>query len=711
MAETLISPGVLARENDQSFITQQPVQVGAAIVGPAVKGPVEQPTVVTSYSDYQNRFGTTFESGSLDYTFFTSIAAYNYFNNGGNTLLVTRVVNSPSTWNYASASITAGSTVGDASATASIDLTLAGASAFGTATDDEMKFAYNGTTYRFVAADNIGGLPADQPPLYFVAEDTTSAGFATALQTKMQTVITDVVTTVDAGSGVLNFTAAAAGTAFNGVTFVTGSSTTFSTGSDGTSPTVLGGGSNITTETTSFELEAIDKGVIWNNTGSVLSQAAMESGSSDNVRWEIATSNTSSGTFSLLVRRGNDTQNNKVVLESWNNLSLDPTQDNFITKVIGDEKYNYQSSGNYLQVSGSYPNASRYVRVKSVNLLTPNYLDNAGNAKDQYTGSIPTVGSGSYNGSFAGGVGNVVPSGRTMNMYQYIDANDSQGLVGSDYTNMLNLLSNQDNYQFNSYFLPGLTNDTHTSQITTAINNTQQRGDNILVIDPVPYASSITATTSEAASRNTSYATMYWPWLQIIDPDLGDRVWVPASTMIGGVYAYNDSVSEPWFAPAGINRGGLTNVVRAERQLPASSRDTLYEENVNPIATFPGTGVVVYGQKTLQRQASALDRVNVRRLLIALKSYIGQVAQTLVFEQNTAATRNNFLAAVNPYLESVQQRQGLYAFKVVMDDSNNTPDVIDRNQLVGAIYLQPTRTAEFIYLDFNVLPTGATFPS
>jgi len=711
MAETLISPGVLARENDQSFITQQPVQVGAAIVGPTVKGPVEQPTIVTSYSDYQNRFGTTFESGSLDYTFFTSIAAYNYFNNGGNTLLVTRVVNSPSTWNYASASITAGSTVGDASATASIDLTQNGASVFGTVVDDEVKFDYDGTTYRFVAADPANGLPADQAPLYFVSTGSTSTAYATLLNTKLGTSVSSVITSVDAGSGVLNFTAASAGTAFNGVTFVTGSSSTFATGSDGVSPTVLGGGTNTTTETTVLELEAIDKGVIWNNTGSVLSQAAMESGSSDNVRWEIATSNTSSGTFSLLVRRGNDTQNNKVVLESWNNLSLDPTQDNFITKVIGDEKYNYQSSGNYLQVSGSYPNASRYVRVKSVNLLTPNYLDNAGNAKDQYTGSIPTVGSGSYNGSFAGGVGNVVPSGRTMNMYQYIDANDSQGLVGSDYTNMLNLLSNQDNYQFNSYFLPGLTNDTHTSQITTAINNTQQRGDNILVIDPVPYASSITATTSEAASRNTSYATMYWPWLQIIDPDLGDRVWVPASTMIGGVYAYNDSVSEPWFAPAGINRGGLTNVVRAERQLPASSRDTLYEENVNPIATFPGTGVVVYGQKTLQRQASALDRVNVRRLLIALKSYIGQVAQTLVFEQNTAATRNNFLAAVNPYLESVQQRQGLYAFKVVMDDSNNTPDVIDRNQLVGAIYLQPTRTAEFIYLDFNLLPTGATFPS
>ena len=123
-----------------------------------------------------------------------------------------------------------------------------------------------------------------------------------------------------------------------------------------------------------------------------------------------------------------------------------------------------------------------------------------------------------------------------------------------------------------------------------------------------------------------------------------------------------------------------------------------------------GLNLLVFGQKTLQQTTSALDRVNVRRLLIALKSYISQVAQNLVFEQNTIATRNSFLASVNPYLETVQQKQGLYAFKVVMDSSNNTPDVIDRNQLIGQIYLQPSKTAEFIVLDFNVLPTGATFP-
>ena len=772
MAETLISPGVLSRENDQSFITQQPVQIGAAIVGPAVKGPVEQPTIVTSYSDYQNRFGTTFESGSIDYTFFTSIAAYNYFNNGGNALLVTRVVNDPSTWNYASASIQSG--VNESGVLEKVPNNLlgsitsnptnAGAATYtavsligGSGTGAEATVVVTGTTTPTITSINVtdggadyqvgdvltiaaGGLgtgqlingdnvaaittgPTDLGTVTgpFTIAQTSTSGTGTGASftitgdgvNAISAIVVSAIGTGHANGDVITITAADLISA--GFTGATGNvSITLAAGNiqNSSAATITLTADNIVNEV-AFTLEAIDKGVIWNNTGSVLADNAMESGSADNIRWEVTTANTSSGTFSLIVRRGNDTQNNKVVLESWNNLSLDPTQDNFITKVIGDEKYNYIQADNYLQVSGSYRNASRYIRVKSVNLTTPGYLDNAGNAKDQYTGSIPMAGSGSYNGSFAGGAGNIIPTGRTMNMYQNIDATDSQGLVGSDYTNMLNLLSNQDNYQFNSLFLPGLTNATHPSQITTAINNTQTRGDSILVIDPVTYASSITSTTQEADDRNTSYAAMYWPWLQVADPDLSSttNVWVPSSTMIAGVYAYNDSVSEPWFAPAGINRGGLTNVVRAERQLPAASRDTLYEENINPIATFPGTGVVVYGQKTLQRQASALDRVNVRRLLIALKSYIGQVAQTLVFEQNTAATRNNFLAAVNPYLESVQQRQGLYAFKVVMDDSNNTPDVIDRNQLVGAIYLQPTKTAEFIYLDFNVLPTGATFPA
>ena len=147
----------------------------------------------------------------------------------------------------------------------------------------------------------------------------------------------------------------------------------------------------------------------------------------------------------------------------------------------------------------------------------------------------------------------------------------------------------------------------------------------------------------------------------------------------------------------------------AKQKLTHTDRDRLYEGRVNPIATFPGQGVVVFGQKTLQAKPSALDRINVRRLLIRLKKFIASSSRFLVFEQNDSATRTRFLNIVNPFLESVQANSGLTAFRVVMDESNNTPDVIDRNQLIGQIFIQPTRTAEFIVLDFSVLPTGHHF--
>jgi phage tail sheath protein FI len=181
--------------------------------------------------------------------------------------------------------------------------------------------------------------------------------------------------------------------------------------------------------------------------------------------------------------------------------------------------------------------------------------------------------------------------------------------------------------------------------------------------------------------------------------------------VLPAVYAANDNAAAEWFAPAGLNRGGISQAVQVLDRTTHQERDTLYQGRVNPIAAFPGQGICVWGQKTLQQKSSALDRVSVRRLLIALKKYIASTSKYLVFEQNVASTRNRFLSIVNPYLEGVQQRSGLYAFQVKMDDTNNTPDIIDRNILYGQIYLQPTRTSEFIVLDFNVLPTGATFPN
>jgi phage tail sheath protein FI len=361
-------------------------------------------------------------------------------------------------------------------------------------------------------------------------------------------------------------------------------------------------------------------------------------------------------------------------------------------------------------LSGSYPNNSSYVRVKTVNQPTPNYFDNVGNPKAQYTGSIPLNNSGSF-GAATGK--NVTGAGNAYYEAIISEAN-IQGLNSSNYTQSISLLANKDAFKYNVLVAPGLMSDmggVAASAITSMNTVAQNRGDMMVVFDSSKYNSQITSVLTNTVGYDTSYAATYWPWVKTIDPSTANQVWVPASTLIPGVYAFNDNAAAPWFAPAGINRGILTTAVQAERVLTQGNRDTLYQANINPIATYPNTGVVVFGQKTLQKKKSSLDRINVRRLLIELKSYISQVADTFVFEQNNTVTRNNFLAIINPYLASVQQQQGLTAFKVVMDETNNPPSVVDNNQLVGQIYLQPTRTAEFILLDFNILPTGATFPA
>ena len=272
------------------------------------------------------------------------------------------------------------------------------------------------------------------------------------------------------------------------------------------------------------------------------------------------------------------------------------------------------------------------------------------------------------------------------------------------------MLSNQDEYDINLILVPGIISNTHTAVASKIIDVCESRGDCFAILDPVPHASTLTTTTTEAESRDSNYAAMYWPWIKVPDSQTGKQRWVPPSVAIGGIYSFNDKVAHPWFAPAGLNRGGIDVAIQAERKLTHGNRDTLYDSNVNPIATFPGQGITVFGQKTLQKKASALDRINVRRLLIKLKKFIASSSRFLVFEQNNASTRRRFLNIVNPYMEQVQSNSGLNAFKVVMDETNNTPDVVDRNQLYGQIFVQPTRTAEFIVLDFTVQPTGATFP-
>ena len=576
MSEKIISPGVFQNESDQSLVERGIQGTATAVVGPTVLGRPLVPTYVTSYSEFLSKFGSTFKSGSYYYEYLTSIAAREFFQNGGQTLLVTRVVSgSTNAQTYATANVTA--------------------------------FVNNG--------------PA----------------------------------------------------------------------------------------TSSFQLETLAWGNIMNNTGS-LSNGALSNGTATNVRWEVTNVNTGSGTFSVAIRRGDDNNSQQNYIETWANLSLDPALPNYISRIIGDSKpvYAVDSDNNaFVAITGSYANASQYVRVSSVTTPQVDSIDNNGNFKAAtYSGSLPAVGSGSYGGSFAGGV---AATTTVQLMNETMTAANMEGFSVADYNIALNLLTNKDEYTFNVLLAPAVGLD--SAAAATVISVAEARGDAFAPIHSGIYGTSISAATNTAAGQSSNYAATYYPWIQLYNSNLGKNIWSPASTIMGGVLAFNDQVGAEWFAPAGLNRGGVPSVLRAERKLSQADRDNLYNANVNPLATFPGEGVVVFGQKTLQRRQTSLDRVNVRRLLIALKDFIGQVGNNLVFEQNTIATRNRFLAQVNPYLESVVQRQGLYAYKVVMDDTNNTPDVIDRNQLVGQIYIQPTKTAEFIILNYNILPTGATFPA
>ena len=675
MAETLLSPGVLARENDSSFIGTRPVTYGAAIIGPAVMGPVNIPTAVSTFSQYEAIFGGSVESGSQFYTYLNSIAARNYFAQGGESLLVTRVVTGSFT-----------------SATGSIGSKLTSGNILG---------GLNALSSSIVASPNITGSTGGTSTNLVTTTNGNGVGAVAIVSVAAQVASATVSNITD-----VTFTSAGSGYAV-GDTITIASASLGAAKPGGTDLSFVVEASDLV-YTASFTLKTISEGAIMNDSQIVDSaNGTLTSGSNNNIRWEVAAVNTSSGQFSLLIRRGNDTNNLKAVLETYNNLSLDPTAANYIGNAIGDTYFTVEQDGvdTYVKTNGNYPNRSAYVYVQSVNLPTPGYFDNDGVAKSQFTSSLPQISSGSFGGATGT---NYINNDAKFN--ENITAANTQGISAASYTQSISLLSNSDDYQFNVIAAPGLISTLHSATVNSLVSLAQGRTDCIAVIDLVPYNSTINTVVNAVSSYDSSYAATYWPWLQTLDAATGQTVWAPASTYIPGVYAFTDASSDPWFAPAGLIRGALGTVIRAERKLTSGNRDTLYEANVNPIATFPGTGTVVFGQKTLQKKASALDRVNVRRLLIALKGYISQISDNLVFEQNTIATRNNFLSQVNPYLESVQQRQGLYAFKVVMDDTNNTPDVIDRNELVGQIYLQPTKTAEFIILDFNVLPTGATFP-
>ena len=308
-------------------------------------------------------------------------------------------------------------------------------------------------------------------------------------------------------------------------------------------------------------------------------------------------------------------------------------------------------------------------------------------------------------------VGSNITPGNT----QGLDCTNINSPGSIAYKQCIAALGNADEFDINLIVLPGIFREMHSYVTELVIDMCETRQDCFYIMDNVVFPASnqtvglIDAAINSVATIDSNYVGTYYPWVKILDTNTNKIISVPPSVVLPAVYAANDNSAAEWYAPAGLNRGGIPTAVQVLDRVTHSERDTLYEGRVNPIAAFPGQGICVWGQKTLQIAPSALDRINVRRLLINLKKFIASSSNYLVFEQNVASTRNRFLSIVTPYLESVQQRNGIYAFQVKMDAENNTPDLIDRNILYGQIYIQPTRTAEFIILDFNILPTGAAF--
>lgn len=786
MAEKLVSPGVFTQENDLSFLPTGVGQIGAALIGPATKGPAFRPTIVNSYQDFIDKFGDLDASTYLPYT------AKSYLKSAGVATIV-RVMGAEA-WTQGGAFniIASGSgatktvlaTLLPTSETAGQVLTLTGSvstslsftisSSYGTAvcSFDPTSPNYIGTLFSTSPKVSGTGLTSN----YYLYRFFPVAASASAAGTPDK---------VLGAAYTMSFSGAKA-TYMNAKTpYITSqlsSGTTFNL----------------------FQFGRISDGTEGNYDIKVTIEDIKKPGTVPGSDY---------GTYNVFVRRvggflnSQDTDQAQEVLESFIGMTNDPSSINYVVKRIGD-MYSTIDSNGVITMHGDYPNASKYIYVIPVtgfdsmpaNLFpagfktpvltlptgsvgvtapTATYVTRQGSAdtydkridfgfdfynddQAQLLYSVPDqagIAAGfsadfnldnmfSHNSSslvygtngvlFAAGTSlssstaptemlkfaipfqgghDGMPYNRNKNVGSDITATNVFGFdcsgatkAGSlQYKKAINIFTNADEYDINLMVTPGIISSIHSSVTDAAIQVCENRGDAFYIMDTVQLTDNVSQAVANVAGFNTNYAATYYPWVKMQDTVSKKLVWVPPSVVVPGVFSQNDKLAYEWFAPAGLTRGGIAEATQVYARLNQTDRDQLYLNRVNPIASFPNVGICVWGQKTLQTKASALDRINVRRLLIATKKFIASATKYLVFEQNTTSTRNRFLSIVNPYLDSVKQKQGLYAFQAVMDETNNTADLIDRNIMYGQLYLQPTKTAEFILIDFNIQPTGASF--
>jgi phage tail sheath protein FI len=769
MAERIVSPGVFTRENDLSFLPQGVGEIGAAFIGPLKEGPSFVPTIVRTQAEFEEKFG------KVDGTYYTEYAVQNYLREAGQATIV-RVGGIGGYTQTNGIAIVASGSINGRKIVGTLYSTSNGDAAVG-----------------FVGPTLVSSLTTSGSfTISGITGSGTNGNVSASILPSATNDIADVFGESAFGAKKAysymffeNMAATYTGSVYN-ATIVEGISLP---------PQIYGNAAQA-------ETPMVDSQLISGERYDLFKFVTIGDGTAYNTKFKVAISNvkaagedgaTDYSTFTVTIRRFDDTDKRKVVLETFANVNLDPSSTNYIGRRIGDRYYTTDDSGKITEF-GDWANQSKYVRVevaaagsypisaapfgheaytnpiKTNNTNEDSYVppvvystagaSNTASSPIYYSGfDFETAGvsddnkmylkpipAGALNGAnvafaFDSQLSYVMTGSNSTDMakrqfilgFQYgFDGNaptvkinlgtdmtqaNSQGLNLATsisngtlgYTKAINAISNADEYDINMVVTPGIIRELHPAVTTKVIDMVEDRQDCFYIADFNRVGASIAEATAQSNSVDSNYVATYYPWVKTLDTNTNKILSVPPSVLMPAVFAANDRLAAEWFAPAGLNRGGITGAISVLNRLTHAERDTLYENKVNPIASFPGQGIVAFGQKTLQDKASALDRINVRRLLIVLKKFIASTSRYLVFEQNTATTRARFLNTVNPYLEAVQQRQGLYAFKVVMDESNNTPDVIDRNILAGQIFLQPAKTAEFIVIDFNILPTGASF--
>ena len=808
--ERIISPGVFTNEKDLSFLQTGVGAIGAALIGPTIKGPAFVPVAVSSYSDFVAQFGSLYEHSYLPYT------AKSYLNNAGGATIV-RVLGSGGYALTHPLALVATGSYGKKLISLLHPTFVIGND------DDESMFAKStlasNNSGSFVLTVS-GGMESDTST-FTSAVDQNGTPFSASIDPENSSFI----------GNLYGFNPYGTNAVYNYVCFTKQASASLA--ADPATKLILESGSlsspqwDFTTDYLAAQTPWVTSQKVGANTVDLFRFETISHGVHSNYEIKVGISNirpagtiagSEYGDFDVVVRYVDqsklpqtpfgwqDEDIRPATIEAFK-CSLDPNSPRYIARVIGDRYVTITDEGKVV-VNGDYSNKSKFIRVEvteavkngavSPNLVpfgfralnTPipsgfsqpaaatyvtsqtvgsaynkrvyfgfsydftntdnfNYLrplpisanKTTGPNVDFYLGDYSQAAAANYptpTSPYSGSIDLttqtsidtrkfIIPfqggfDGHKPNLQKktgtYMQANNTQGFDLSNqaadgyiaYKKALDTISNADEFDVNMVVTPGVIHSLHSGITSYAYEMCEARGDAFYVMDSVGLDDNISTAVSAMEGLDTNYAATYYPWVKIVDLDRNKPVWVPPSVVLPGVIAFNDRVAAEWFAPAGLNRGGLTEVVEVKTRLTQTERDTLYEGRINPIAVFPASGVCVWGQKTLQGRPSALDRINVRRLLIAAKKFIASSTRYLVFEQNTSQTRTRFLNIVNPYLESIQQRQGLYAFRVIMDESNNTPDIIDRNILYGQLYLQPAKTAEFIILDFNIQSTGAAFP-